>query len=84
MKEGGLSAYLFDEGSDKIPKKVGEEVTEVIIAGKAEQKNSVSRRKRNAVFLYGDPARHWLESIRRKSDRMVSGLGEAMEYQVER
>lgn len=40
MKEGGLSAYLFDEGLDKIPKKVEEEAIEVIIAGKAAQKTA--------------------------------------------
>ena len=32
------STYLFEKGLDKILKKVGEESTEVIIAGKAEDK----------------------------------------------
>lgn len=35
-KEGSYTTYLFDKGLDKILKKVGEEATEVIIAGKAE------------------------------------------------
>ena len=34
-KEGSYTTYLFDKGLDKILKKVGEECTEVIIAGKA-------------------------------------------------
>ena len=34
-KEGSYTTYLFDKGLDKILKKVGEESTEVIIAGKA-------------------------------------------------
>ncbi|MEG2000457.1 MAG: bifunctional phosphoribosyl-AMP cyclohydrolase/phosphoribosyl-ATP diphosphatase HisIE [Evtepia sp.] len=34
-KEGSYTSYLFDKGLDKILKKVGEESTEVIIAGKA-------------------------------------------------
>ncbi len=34
-KEGSYTTYLFDKGIDKILKKVGEECTEVIIAGKA-------------------------------------------------
>ncbi|SHH77550.1 phosphoribosyl-ATP pyrophosphatase /phosphoribosyl-AMP cyclohydrolase [Sporobacter termitidis DSM 10068] len=34
-KEGSYTTYLFDKGIDKILKKVGEESTEVIIAGKA-------------------------------------------------
>ena len=37
-KEGSYTTYLFDKGLDKILKKVGEECTEVIIAGKAEDK----------------------------------------------
>ena len=36
--EGSYTTYLFDKGLDKILKKVGEECTEVIIAGKAEDK----------------------------------------------
>lgn len=34
-KEGSYTTYLFDKGIDKILKKLGEESTEVIIAGKA-------------------------------------------------
>ncbi|HYM59730.1 MAG TPA: bifunctional phosphoribosyl-AMP cyclohydrolase/phosphoribosyl-ATP diphosphatase HisIE [Thermoanaerobaculia bacterium] len=34
--EGSYSAYLFNEGRDKILKKIGEESTEVIIASKGE------------------------------------------------
>ncbi len=36
--EGSYTTYLFEKGIDKILKKVGEECTEVIIAGKAEDK----------------------------------------------
>ena len=34
-KEGSYTSYLFEKGIDKILKKVGEESTEVIIAGKS-------------------------------------------------
>ena len=37
-KEGSYTTYLFEKGIDKILKKVGEEATEVIIAGKADDK----------------------------------------------
>lgn len=37
-KEGSYTTYLFEKGLDKILKKVGEESTEVIIAGKAEDR----------------------------------------------
>ena len=36
--EGSYTTYLFDKGLDKILKKIGEESTEVIIAGKAEDR----------------------------------------------
>jgi len=38
LPEGSYTTYLFRKGLDKILKKVGEECTEVIIAGKAEDK----------------------------------------------
>ena len=37
-KEGSYTTYLFEKGRDKILKKVGEEATEVIIGGKANDK----------------------------------------------
>lgn len=37
-KDGSYTTYLFEKGIDKILKKVGEESTEVIIAGKANDK----------------------------------------------
>ena len=37
-QEGSYTSYLFDKGLDKILKKVGEESTEVIIAGRKEDK----------------------------------------------
>jgi len=37
-KEGSYTSYLFEKGRDKILKKVGEESTEVIIAGKADDR----------------------------------------------
>ena len=38
LPEGSYTTYLFQKGTDKILKKVGEESTEVIIAAKAEDK----------------------------------------------
>jgi len=38
LPAGSYTTYLFEKGLDKILKKVGEECTEVIIAGKAEDK----------------------------------------------
>ena len=50
-KEGSYTNYLFDKGIDKILKRVGEECTEIVIAGK----ESGSRRDqimRISDFLY--------------------------------
>jgi len=37
--EGSYTTYLFEKGTDKILKKVGEECTEVIVAGKGGEKD---------------------------------------------
>ena len=52
-KEGSYTTYLFDKGLDKILKKVGEECTEVIIAGKAED-------RRETVYEIADLCYHVL------------------------
>jgi phosphoribosyl-ATP pyrophosphohydrolase/phosphoribosyl-AMP cyclohydrolase len=51
--EGSYTGYLFQKGLDKILKKVGEECTEVIIAGKA-------RDKAETVYEIADLAYHVL------------------------
>ena len=50
-KEGSYTSYLFQKGIDKILKKVGEECTEVIIAGKADD-------KKETVYEIADLAYH--------------------------
>ncbi len=52
-KEGSYTTYLFEKGLDKILKKVGEESTEVIIAGKAGD-------KRETVYEIADLTYHLL------------------------
>ena len=51
MPEGSYTTYLFEKGIDKILKKVGEESTEVIIAGKAND-------KKETVYEIADLAYH--------------------------
>ena len=53
LPEGSYTTYLFQKGLDKILKKVGEECTEVIIAGKAQD-------KRETVYEIADLAYHVL------------------------
>ena len=52
-KEGSYTTYLFEKGIDKILKKVGEECTEVIIAGKAAD-------KKETIYEIADLAYHTL------------------------
>ena len=40
-EEGSYTKYLFDKGTDKILKKVGEECTEVVIAAKGNEKQEL-------------------------------------------
>jgi len=51
MPQGSYTTYLFEKGLDKILKKVGEESTEVIIAGKAQD-------KKETIYELADLAYH--------------------------
>lgn len=51
LPEGSYTTYLFQKGIDKILKKIGEESTEVIIAGKADD-------KKETVYEIADLAYH--------------------------
>ena len=51
MPEGSYTSYLFEKGIDKILKKVGEESTEVIVAGKGND-------KKETIYEIADLAYH--------------------------
>lgn len=51
LPEGSYTTYLFRKGIDKILKKIGEESTEVIIAGKADD-------KKETIYEIADLAYH--------------------------
>jgi phosphoribosyl-AMP cyclohydrolase / phosphoribosyl-ATP pyrophosphohydrolase len=48
--EGSYSTYLFNQGRDKILKKIGEEATEVVIAAKGDSKERVISELADLVF----------------------------------
>ncbi len=48
--EGSYSAYLFNQGVDKILKKIGEEATEVVIATKGESRERIVSEVSDLVF----------------------------------
>ncbi|QKS72257.1 bifunctional phosphoribosyl-AMP cyclohydrolase/phosphoribosyl-ATP diphosphatase HisIE [Paenalkalicoccus suaedae] len=70
MPEGSYSTYLFEEGVDKILKKVGEEASEIIIAAKNRDKDELTWE--SADFLY-----HWLVLLQEQKlplDRVLERL----------
>ena len=48
--EGSYSTYLFNEGRDKILKKIGEEATEVVIAAKGQGRERMTSEIADLVF----------------------------------
>jgi phosphoribosyl-AMP cyclohydrolase / phosphoribosyl-ATP pyrophosphohydrolase len=48
--DGSYSTYLFNQGRDKILKKIGEEATEVVIAAKGEDKERIVSEIADLVF----------------------------------
>lgn len=48
--EGSYSTYLFNEGRDKILKKIGEEATEVVIAAKGEDRGRIVSELADLMF----------------------------------
>lgn len=70
--EGAYTTYLFNEGVDKILKKVGEEAAEVIIAAKNRDKEELTWE--SADLLY-----HWLVLLREQGlplDEVLKRLAE--------
>lgn len=73
--EGSYSTYLFNSGVDKILKKVGEEATEVVIAGKGDSDERVVSEVADLVYhlsvLLIDRGVDWSDvgaELRRRSD----------------
>jgi len=48
--EGSYSTYLFNEGRDKILKKIGEEATEVVIAGRGQGRERIVSEVADLVY----------------------------------
>lgn len=48
--EGSYTSYLFNEGQDKILKKVGEETSEVIVASKNNEKGPIVYEMADLVY----------------------------------
>ena len=71
--EGSYSAYLFNSGRDKILKKIGEEATEVVIAGKSETRERIASEIADLVFhlsaLLVDNGMEWSDVGRELASR---------------
>ena len=72
-KEGSYTTYLFEKGTDKILKKVGEECTEVIIAAKADDKKEtvyeIADLCYHVMVLMADKGITWEDVARELADR---------------
>ena len=72
-REGSYTCYLFSKGLDKILKKVGEESTEVIIAGKAEDKAEtiyeIADLAYHVMVLMAEKGVTWEDITKELSDR---------------
>ena len=74
-KEGSYTTYLFDKGMDKILKKVGEESTEVIIAG---AKND----KEETIYEIADLAYHIMVMMVEQGIELKDGTAELAKSHV--
>jgi phosphoribosyl-ATP pyrophosphohydrolase/phosphoribosyl-AMP cyclohydrolase len=77
---GSYSTYLFNEGRDKILKKIGEEATEVVIAAKGENRERIVSELADLVFhlsvLMVDEGIGWGEVERELATRAASPKSE--------
>lgn len=71
--DGSYSTYLFNEGRDKILKKVGEEATEVVIAAKGDSRERLVSETADLIFhlsvLLTDADVEWAEVGRELTKR---------------
>ena len=74
-KEGSYTTYLFEKGMDKILKKVGEECTEVIIAG-------AKKDKEETIFEIADLTYHLLVMMVEAGISLQQGIDELAKRHV--
>ena len=77
---GSYSTYLFDEGRDKILKKIGEEATEVVIAAKGQGRERLTSEIADLVYhlsvLMVDEGMDWgdvFDELRQRSAGVPAG-----------
>ena len=72
-EDGSYTKYLFDKGTDKILKKVGEEATEIVIAAKnpnpEEIKYEISDFLYHAMVLMVERGVTWEDIVKELADR---------------
>ncbi len=83
--EGSYSSYLFNEGRDKILKKIGEESTEVIIASKGEGRERMVSEMADLIYhlsvLMVDEGIGWNE-VFDELQRREGGLSVLLDFPV--
>ena len=81
-QQGSYTAYLFDEGIDKILKKCGEEMTEVIIAAKNKDKHELTDETSDLLYHLLVMLNNEGISLQDVENKLEERHGEKQEYSI--
>ena len=81
-EEGSYTKYLMDEGLDKILKKCGEEMTEIVIAAKNDDKKEVIDETSDLLYHLLVMLRQQNVSLKEVEDNLQQRHGETLNYKV--
>lgn len=83
-EEGSYTKYLFDNGTDKILKKIGEECTEVIIAAKGQNKDDTINEICDLIYHILVLMAHKEININEVSDELINRRNKINNFKGER
>lgn len=81
-EEGSYTKYLTDEGLDKILKKCGEEMTEIVIAAKNDDKKEIIDETSDLMYHLLVMLQHQGVSLKEVEDNLKERHGENLTYKV--
>ncbi|MCD2138595.1 bifunctional phosphoribosyl-AMP cyclohydrolase/phosphoribosyl-ATP diphosphatase HisIE [Salinicoccus halitifaciens] len=81
-EEGSYTKYLTDEGLDKILKKCGEEMTEIVIAAKNDDKKEIIDETSDLMYHLLVMLQHQGMSLKEVEDNLKERHGENLSYKV--
>ncbi|SOC41842.1 bifunctional phosphoribosyl-AMP cyclohydrolase/phosphoribosyl-ATP diphosphatase HisIE [Salinicoccus kekensis] len=81
-EEGSYTKYLTDEGLDKILKKCGEEMTEIVIGAKNDDKKEIIDETSDLMYHLFVMLQHQGVSLKEVEDNLKERHGEILSYKV--